>query len=85
MGVAGTAAVMIVYAAWVRPRLMRWGATDEEVTEAYPGAELVPHGQRAATMAVTWDCVGSEICEAACSTRSNHGHPRTPKGSGPSC
>ena len=55
MGVAGTAAVMVVYAAWVRPRLMRWGATDDEVTGVYPGAELVPHGQRAATMAVTID------------------------------
>jgi hypothetical protein len=53
VGVAVTAAVEVVYAAWVRPRLMRWGATDEEVTGAYPGAELVPHGQRAATMAVT--------------------------------
>ena len=51
VGVAGTAAV--VYAVWVRPRLMRWGATDEEVAGAYPGAELVPRGQRAATMAVT--------------------------------
>jgi proline iminopeptidase len=49
--VAGTAAV--VYAAWVRPRLMRWGASDEEVAGPYPGAELVPDGQRAATMAVT--------------------------------
>ena len=47
VGVAGTAAV--VYAVWVRPRLMRWGATDEEVAGAYPGAELVPRGQRAAT------------------------------------
>ena len=51
VGMTGTAAV--VYAVWVRPRLMRWGATDEEVAAAYPGAELVPHGQRAATMAVT--------------------------------
>jgi proline iminopeptidase len=49
----GTAA--LVYATWVRPRLMRWGATDEEVTGAYPGAELVRHGQRAATMAITID------------------------------
>ena len=51
VGVAVTAAA--VYAAWVRPRLMRWGATDEEVAGRYPGAELVPGGQRGATMAVT--------------------------------
>jgi hypothetical protein len=50
---AGMAAAEVLYAPWVRPRLMRWGATDEEVTGAYPGADLVPHGQRAATMAVT--------------------------------
>lgn len=41
------------YGAWVRPRLMRWGATDPEVDRTYPGAELVPEGERAATMAVT--------------------------------
>lgn len=50
-GVAGMAAV--VYGVWVRPRLMRWGATDEEVTGPYPGADLVPEGERGATMAVT--------------------------------
>ena len=38
---------------WVRPRLMRWGATDDEVTGPYPGAGIVPEGLRAATMAVT--------------------------------
>jgi hypothetical protein len=53
MVAAGMAVVEVVYATWVRPRLMRWGATDEEVTGAYPGAGLVPEGQRAATMAVT--------------------------------
>ena len=41
------------YAAWVRPRLWRWGATDEEVTGPFPGVGLVPAGERAATMAVT--------------------------------
>src|SRR5450631_99766 len=59
VGVAGAAAV--VYAAWARPRLMRWGATDEEVTGAYPGADLVPHGQRAATMAVTIDAPPDQV------------------------
>ena len=50
-GSAGMAAV--VYGAWVRPRLMRWGASDEEVSGPYPGAEIVPHGKRGPTMAVT--------------------------------
>ena len=53
MTAAAMTAVHLVYAAWVRPRLMRWGATDEEVAVPYPGAELVPGGQRAATMAAT--------------------------------
>ncbi len=48
-----TALGAAAYAAWVRPRLWRWGAADEEVTGPYPGSELVPHGDRAATMAVT--------------------------------
>lgn len=50
-GVAGTAAV--VYGRLVRPRLVRWGASDEEVAGPYPGAQLIPGGRRAATMAVT--------------------------------
>ena len=50
-GVAVMAAV--VYGAWVRPRLARWGATDEELAGPYPGAELVPGGKRYGAMAVT--------------------------------
>jgi hypothetical protein len=49
--VAGAA--VVVYRACVRPRLTRWGATDEEVAGPYPGADLVPDGERGATMAVT--------------------------------
>jgi hypothetical protein len=37
----------------LHPRLVRWGATDEEVARTYPGRELVPEGKRAATMAIT--------------------------------
>jgi len=59
VGVAGTAAV--VYGAWVRPRLMRWGATDEEVTGPYPGADLVSDGERGATMAVTIDAAPDQV------------------------
>ena len=59
VGVVGTAAV--VYGAWVRPRLMRWGASDEEVAGPYPGAELVPDGERAGTMAVTIDAPPDQV------------------------
>jgi hypothetical protein len=52
--VVGAAAVAaVVYALWIRPRLWRWGARDEEVAGPYPGAGLVPDGERGATMAVT--------------------------------
>ena len=61
MVAAGMAAAEVVYAAWVRPRLMRWGATDEEVAGPYPGAELIPGGQRAATMAVTIDAPPDQV------------------------
>jgi hypothetical protein len=37
VALAGVSAA--VFACWVRPRLMHWGATDEEVTGAYPGAD----------------------------------------------
>jgi proline iminopeptidase len=40
---------------------MRWGATDEEVNGVYPGREIVPGGERAATMAVTIDAAPDEV------------------------
>jgi hypothetical protein len=51
--VAVVAAATGVYAAAVRPRLVRWGATDDELEAPYPGRDLVPDGARSATMAVT--------------------------------
>ncbi len=50
-----------VYGFCVRPRLVRWGASDEEVARPYPGAELVPGGERAATMAVTIDAPPARV------------------------
>ena len=40
---------------------MRWGATDEEVNDPYPGAELVPDGERGATMATTIDAPPEQV------------------------
>lgn len=48
---AGVAA----YGLLIRPRMLRSGATDEEVRSPFPGAELVPGGTRGATMATTID------------------------------
>ena len=49
------------YAFAVRPRLMRWGATDNEVTGPYPGAHIIPGGTRGGTMAVTIDAPPSAV------------------------
>lgn len=50
-----------VFAGWIRPRLLRWGATEEEVAGPYPGAEFVPDGERAATMAVTIGAAAEQV------------------------
>lgn len=50
-----------VYAAIIRPRLLRWGALDEEVRAPYPGADVIPGGRRGATMAVTLDAPASRV------------------------
>jgi hypothetical protein len=42
-----------VYGLCVRPRFLRWGATDEEIQQPFPGADLIPGGERGATMAAT--------------------------------
>jgi hypothetical protein len=59
VAVAGTAAA--VYGDVVRPRLVHWGASDEEVAAPYPGAEIVPNGERGATMAVTVDASPDQV------------------------
>jgi hypothetical protein len=60
-GVAGLALSAGAYALVIRPRLLRWGASDEEVRQPYPGAELVPGGRRGATMGVTIDAPPSRV------------------------
>ncbi len=59
--VVGIGAAAVAYGRWVVPRLLRWGATDEEVTGPYPGAALVPEGKRSSTMAVTIDAAPHEV------------------------
>lgn len=53
--------LVIVYAFGVRPRLRRWGATDEEVERPYPGGGIIPGGTRGTTMAVTIDAPPSAV------------------------
>jgi proline iminopeptidase len=51
----------VLYAFVLRRRLVRWGATDGEVARPYPGADLVPDGTRASTMAVTIEAPPAEV------------------------
>ena len=57
----GVLALGSVYALLVRPRLLRWGASDDELESSFPGAGLVPGGVRTATMAVTIDAPPSRV------------------------
>jgi proline iminopeptidase len=50
-----------VYVLYVRPRMLRWGASAEEVAEPYPGANLIPGGRRGATMAATIDAPPARV------------------------
>jgi hypothetical protein len=49
------------YALALRPRMLRWGATDDELRRPYPGADVVPGGTRGATMATTIDAPPSRV------------------------
>lgn len=46
-----SAAAAVVHALWIRPRMLRWGATPDETSHTYPGDELVPDPDGGATMA----------------------------------
>lgn len=48
-----TMAATMAYSKLVRPWHLRWGATDEELADSYPGDELVPKPQVASTRALT--------------------------------
>ncbi|WP_232716830.1 SRPBCC family protein [Gordonia metallireducens] len=54
-GVLAAAAGCVAYQVWVRPWVMTWGATTEEVTAALPGDELLPDADGVATRAITID------------------------------
>jgi hypothetical protein len=58
---AGAALALVAYLVLVRPRLLRAGATDDEVAEPFPGAGLIPGGTRGGTMAVTIEAPPSAV------------------------
>jgi hypothetical protein len=55
LALAGIGALIFVYTRFVRPWMLRWGATKEEVQETLPGDELVPDPTIESTRAVTID------------------------------
>jgi len=59
--VTGAGMAAGIYGCWVRPHLLHWRATDEEVAGPYPGADLVPEGKRSSTMAVTIEASSDQV------------------------
>lgn len=43
------------YAYWLRPKHLRWGASDAEIAETLPGDEFTPEARQSATHAITID------------------------------
>ena len=56
-----TGAALAVYLLYVRPRHIRWGATDEEVERPMPGDEVVERPNFVATRAVTIEATSEEV------------------------
>lgn len=49
------------YAIFARPRMLHWGATKEEIEAPFPGADIIPDGERGATMATTLDAAPEKV------------------------
>jgi hypothetical protein len=52
--VAAVSAVPVLYAVWIRRRLLTWAATQDEIIRGWPGDELIPDSNTPdCTMATT--------------------------------
>jgi len=58
---AAGAGLLAVYAKLVRPRAMRWGATEEEAARPLPGDEVVARADYGATRAITIDAPPQDV------------------------
>jgi hypothetical protein len=54
------AAYVAGYAVW-RPRMLRWGATDQEATEPLPGDDATPDPRVQSTRAITIDATREQV------------------------
>ncbi len=61
VGLALGSAAMAAYVQHVRPWMLRWGATDDEILRALPGDDLVPYPKLNATHAITIDAPVTEV------------------------
>ena len=59
-GAVAVAAEVLGYLAW-RPRMLRWGATEEEAAEPLPGDEITPHPRVRSTRAITIDAPPEKV------------------------
>ena len=55
------AVLISIYVLLIRPRQLRWGATDEELERQMPGDEIVEHPTFNATRALTIEARPEEI------------------------
>ena len=56
-----TFAAAAFHACWLRPRMLTWGATEEEIRQVCPGDGLVPDADSSSTMATTLPAPPGEV------------------------
>ena len=59
--VAAACVLLYTYVRWLRPRQIRWGATDEEASRALPYDDLVPNPTWSSTRVVTVNATPEQI------------------------
>jgi hypothetical protein len=58
---AAAGAAALAYFTWVRPRLLRWGASPAEATASLPGDRLVPFPRTTFTRAITLRAAPAQV------------------------
>jgi hypothetical protein len=60
-GAALAGSAVAFYVAFIRPRQMHWGATEEEISQALPYDDLVPNPTWNSTRAITVEATPEQI------------------------
>lgn len=61
-GIAGAVAgAVAAYVLWIRPRILKWGASDEEASRPLPGDALLPQARMEETHAITIHAPASRV------------------------